>query len=357
MVPLWALVISRAMDRPRPEPPLARERLVSRRTKRSKTRCRSCSGIPSPSSDTVMIADPFCSAVARSDRGVCRAGGVVDEVAQYLAQPGRIADDPDRMDVARHGQVRRRTPQPLDLGRDQVVEIDVDLPHPDTGVVGLREQQEVLDQLPHPIGLGRHHLMQLVPRLPGRVRLDDLQSRRQSGQRRPQLVAGVRHERSLRRLTGLQPVEHLVHGRPRAARSRPGSAAPVPARSGRRVSMRCTRPRIRSTGRRAWPTISHSATPTTISNTGKPIARYFVTVATVCRWVSTDDATTTVYVRPPYAAAARRSGSSDRRRAAASRRPRRGAPRRRPGANRSAEWCPPGPTRRRRSGRTGPGPG
>ena len=121
--------ISATIDRPRPAPPASRVRGVSRRTKRSNTRCRSATGNPGPSSATEDLRMTV-------RRGPAFKANLVTRVtdARCRRDCARAAQEPAGR--RQPGPARHRRRPPLTsvmartrsaLGIDDVVEIDVDL--------------------------------------------------------------------------------------------------------------------------------------------------------------------------------------------------------------------------------------
>src|SRR5882757_5895716 len=56
---------------------------------------------------------------------VRRPGRVVDEIADQLAEPQRVAEDTDRMYVADHLEIHAALTEPQYLGVDEIVEVDL----------------------------------------------------------------------------------------------------------------------------------------------------------------------------------------------------------------------------------------
>ena len=97
-LPPWAATIAATMDKPRPAPPLARDRDGSARKNRSKTRAASSAPIPGPSSvtwQTHLLAGP-------GDGNGCGRTGwrvspdVRQQVVEHLPEPAGVPGDEHR---------------------------------------------------------------------------------------------------------------------------------------------------------------------------------------------------------------------------------------------------------------------
>ncbi len=141
-------------------------------------------------------------------RGV--PGCVVDEVAHELAQQAGVALHPRGRDPARVDRRAGRRRARAGLVEQQVVEVDVAALEAQGALVGVREHEHALHESLEPPALVEHGLAELVVADALGVGACDLGVLPQRGERRPQLVRGIRDEPSLRRLRGLEAVEHAV---------------------------------------------------------------------------------------------------------------------------------------------------
>ena len=212
--------------------------------------------------------------------------GVGQQVRQHLPQPVLVAADQQRL--RRHVQAPPvRHVRCLGVGdRVSGQQSHVDLfAFQRPALVEPGQQQEVFDQLTHPVGFAldpAHRPRQVVRVGRGRA-AEQLGVAADAGQRRPQLVAGVRDEAPQPLLGGRPGRERAVHvaehhvqgladlsdlGARRLDRHPVGQAIAWPRSRGRAATRRAVTV-IRSSGRRPRRTSQAPSTPTTTEGCGE----------------------------------------------------------------------------------------
>ena len=204
----------------------------------------------------------------RSGASGGRVGAHVrEEVVDHLAEPVAVAGDERGGELDLDRALRLERPRRLDrLGDDRVERDRLELERPSLVEVG--EQQQVLDEHAHPLGLAAdplHRALEVVGAVGGAAG-EELGVGADRGERRAQLVRGVGDEAAELRLGGLERrhalldlLEHRVErearaGRPRcgprrarrAARGRPPRSPPPSCRSRRAAAARGARSRAPS---------------------------------------------------------------------------------------------------------------
>ena len=149
---------------------------------------------------------------AESDRVAFRRvqNGVLRQLKDGLGEPLAICQD-DPFAPAFVPPIARS--QPLHLARELLRERrEVDrLAGEKTGLLGLRQQDQVVDYPAHAVELVEDDRERLAPFLG--IVLEQLQVAPHDRDGRPQLVTGVVDEAALRREGRFEPVEHLVERR------------------------------------------------------------------------------------------------------------------------------------------------
>ena len=210
MLPPWASTIARAIARPRPLPPRSRERLPSRRWKRSKI-CSSWSGgMPGPLSLTEISSRP--SRARADDRdavaGVGVGDGVADEVAEHLGESVGVglerAVDGLELEVALAEQ-RQVAPEVLEelaqLDRARLDQLTC---------LGAGEREHVADEPVELVEAAQQRRRCLRAGCARRFRGRAARPGRAARERRAELVGGVRDEVALAFERPLEPLEHAV---------------------------------------------------------------------------------------------------------------------------------------------------
>ena len=237
--PPWASTIERVIDRPRPAPPAWRDRLPSLAEE----------AVEHLGGDLRRHAGPV---VGHRDRGPTLVAArleverrrrwrvderVVHQRPQDLPEPGLVTDDHERLGgdgggdeaFGLHGAtVTRGVAQHVD-------EVDR-LTLQGSTLVEVGEQQQVLDQAGHPLGLGTHaadDVIQLARRAEATVVIH-LEVPPHRGQGRAQLVRGVGDESAQGLLLAVPLIQHHVERLRQAGRLGPGPIGfhPLPAIAG-----------------------------------------------------------------------------------------------------------------------------
>ena len=134
--------------------------------------------------------------------------GVVDEVADDLAQQVRVAVDEDGI---RRTNLDRVSPHVADLPSHEVGEVERIGFHTESRFVRSRQAQQAADQLVHPVRLGGDVVGERAGPRPGRRSPDHLSCGTNRRQRGAKFMRSVGGELALTRRAALHSVQHSVH--------------------------------------------------------------------------------------------------------------------------------------------------
>ncbi len=192
---------------------------------------------------------------------------VREEVVDHLAEAVVVARDERGRELDLDGAIRLERPRGLHRLGDDLVEGDrLELER--AALVEVGEQQEVVDEHAHPLGLAAdplHRALEVVGAVGGAA-AEELGVGADRGERRAQLVRGVGDEPPELRLGGLERrhalldlLEHLVEGEAEPADLGAGPRRARPAARGRRPRSPPPSCRSRRAGRRPRRTIQRAS--------------------------------------------------------------------------------------------------